>query len=146
MSKYRFQPDYAIPPGETLQEELACRGMTQAELADRTGMAKKTINEIINGKAPITPDTALKLEHVFGLPAHFWNMLEQNYQETKARLVEQDRLKADLDWLQRFPIGEMIKNASGSAKTRQARAVLSRYSPTQRTFKRTKLANGRHSD
>lgn len=109
MSKYRFQPDYAIPPGETLQEELASRGMTQAELADRTGMAKKTINEIIKGKAPITPDTALKLEHVFGLPAHFWNMLEQNYQETKARLAEQDRLKADLDWLRRFPVGEMIK-------------------------------------
>lgn len=109
MSKYRFQPDYAIPPGETLQEELASRGMTQAELADRTGMAKKTINEIIKGKAPITPDTALKLENVFGLPAHFWNMLQQNFQETKARLAEQDRLKADLDWLRRFPVGEMIK-------------------------------------
>ena len=79
---------------------------TYVELADRTGMAKKTINEIIKGKAPITPDTALKLEHVFGLPAHFWNMLQQNFQETKARLAEQDRLKADLDWLRRFPVGE----------------------------------------
>lgn len=109
MNKYRFQPDYAVPPGETLQEELTSRGMTQVELADRTGMAKKTINEIIKGKAPITPDTALKFEHVFGLPAHFWNALEQNYQETKARLAEQDRLKADLEWLRRFPVREMIK-------------------------------------
>ena len=109
MNKYRFEPDYAVPPGETLQEELTSRGMTQVELADRTGMAKKTINQIINGKAPITPDTALKFEHVFGLPAHFWNALEQNYQETKVRLAEQDRLKADLDWLRRFPVGEMIK-------------------------------------
>ncbi len=109
MSEYHFQPDYAIPPGETLQEELTSRGMTQAELADRTSMAKKTINEIVKGKAPITPETALKLEHVFGLPAHFWNALEQNYRETKARLDEQDRLQEDLSWFQQFPVQEMIK-------------------------------------
>jgi plasmid maintenance system antidote protein VapI len=35
------------------------RGMSQAELALRTGTLKTTINEIINGKATITPEIAL---------------------------------------------------------------------------------------
>ncbi|MBA4394875.1 MAG: XRE family transcriptional regulator, partial [Desulfobacca sp.] len=30
-----FQPDYAVPPGETLQETLETIGMSQAELAER---------------------------------------------------------------------------------------------------------------
>lgn len=38
---------YAVPPGETLLETLDAMGMSQAELAERTGMPIKTINEII---------------------------------------------------------------------------------------------------
>lgn len=44
--KTSCQPNYAIPPGETLRETLETSGMTQVELADRTGRPKKTINEI----------------------------------------------------------------------------------------------------
>ena len=63
--------------------------MTQAELSQRTGRPKKTINEIIKGKAAITPDTAIQFERVLGVPASFWNNLERNYQETLARLREE---------------------------------------------------------
>ncbi len=84
--KIGFSPDIAIPPGETLQEFLDSLAMTQVDLAKRTGLTTKTINEIIKGKAPITQETALKLESVFGIPASFWNNLEANYQETRARL------------------------------------------------------------
>ena len=59
-SSNQYVPDYLVTPGEVLDEYLDAYGMSQAELADRTGMAKKTINEIIKGKAPITSDTALK--------------------------------------------------------------------------------------
>lgn len=81
-----FQPNYAVPPGETLRETLSFSGMTQAELAGRAGRPKKTINEIISGKAAITAETALQFERVLGVPASFWNNLERNYQETLARL------------------------------------------------------------
>ena len=74
-----FAPDYISPPGETLEDVLDDRGMTQAELAERTGLSRKTVNEIIKGKAPITPETALHLEHVFGIPARFWNAREHQY-------------------------------------------------------------------
>jgi HTH-type transcriptional regulator/antitoxin HigA len=105
-----FKPDYAVPPGDILLEYLENIGMTQAELADRMGMTPKTVNEIIKGKAPITPETALKLERVFGRPAHFWNNLEQHYQEDRARIGEQSRLKSHLAWLKRVPVKEMAKH------------------------------------
>lgn len=85
--KSAFKPNYALPPGETLKETIESIGMTQAELAQRTGRPKKTINEIIKGKAAITPDTAIQLERVLGVPASFWNNLERNYQE-KLKLLK----------------------------------------------------------
>ena len=81
--------------------------MSQAELAERTGRAKKTINEIIKGKAPLTPDTALQLERVFGVPASFWNNREQLYRENLALRAERDSLEGQVDWLNQFPVGAM---------------------------------------
>jgi len=88
MMEASCQPNYAIPPGENLGETLETIEMTQMELAARTGRPKKTINEIIAGKTAITAKTALQLERVLGVPASFWNNLERNYEETKARLKE----------------------------------------------------------
>jgi addiction module HigA family antidote len=105
----KFIPDYLVTPGESLSEYLADAGMTQAELADRTGLAKKTINEIINGKSPITPETALKLERTLGRPAHFWSSLERQYQDDKARIAERNRMASYLQWLDTIPVANMAK-------------------------------------
>jgi HTH-type transcriptional regulator / antitoxin HigA len=104
-----FQPDYTVVPGETLKETLETVGMSQAELAERTGRPKKTINEIIMGKAAITSETALQLERVLGVPASFWNNLECNYQERLARLKEENYLKNKAKWLNGFPLAAMVK-------------------------------------
>jgi addiction module HigA family antidote len=104
-----FKPDYAVAPGETLRETLQAIGMSQSELAERTGRPKKTINEIIAGKAAITAETALQLERVLGPPASFWNNLERNYRETLARLAEEKQLQEGLSWLNAFPVRAMIK-------------------------------------
>lgn len=104
-----FNPDYAFPPGETLRETLDTMGMTQAELARRTGRPIKTINEIVKGKAAITADTALQLEHVLGVPASFWNNLESQYRENMARISERNRLKNAIEWVQLFPLKAMAK-------------------------------------
>jgi HTH-type transcriptional regulator/antitoxin HigA len=114
MSKKRanqYIPDYVIPPGETLLEALEERGMTQAELSERTGRKKKTINEIVKGKAPITPETALQLERVLSIPARFWNNLEKNYREDLARIEDEERLSRDVEWLENFPLREIFKKA-----------------------------------
>jgi HTH-type transcriptional regulator/antitoxin HigA len=90
IEKNIFKPNYAVRPGETLKETLESLGMTQAELAQRTGRPKKTINEIVRGKAAITPEMAIQLDRVLRIPASFWNNLERNYQETLARLRQED--------------------------------------------------------
>lgn len=104
----QFEPNYAIPPGEFLEEELENRGMSQADLAERTGLAKKTINEIIKAKASITPDSALKFERVFRLPANYWLNLEVLYQESLARIAERERFAEDVAWLKKIPVRKMI--------------------------------------
>ena len=81
----QYHPDFVSPPGETLEEILESRGMSQAEFAERTGRPKKTINEIIRGKSGITPDTALQFERVLDIPASFWIAREQNYREALAQ-------------------------------------------------------------
>jgi HTH-type transcriptional regulator/antitoxin HigA len=125
--KNQFMPDYAVPPGETLLETIEAIGMSQAELAERTGRPKKTINEIIKGKAAITPETALQFERVLGIPAGFWNNLERNFQETLARLNEQKSLQRQINWLKKMPLNVLIKMGwvkKHSDKVQQLQAVL----------------------
>lgn len=127
-----FRPDYVSHPGETLAEMLAYVGMSQVELARRMGRPRKTVNEIIQGKSAITPDTALQLELVLGTPASFWNNRERQYQEAKARIAEEEQLKRQVYWLEdmSIPVQEMCLrqwiNCEGEAIS-QLREVLSYF-------------------
>jgi addiction module HigA family antidote len=105
----QYSPDFVTPPGETLLETIEALGMSQVQLAERTGRPTKTISEIINGKTAITPETALQFEKVLGVPARFWINLERNYQEWKAREAERQALEAHVAWVEKFPVKEMIK-------------------------------------
>src|ERR1700689_2970635 len=105
----QYRPDMVSAPGETLEEVLETRGMSQAELAERTGRPKKTINEIVKGKAAITPETALQLERVLGIPAGFWIAREQNYRESLARAREAVEFEQQADWLDQVPYRAMVR-------------------------------------
>ena len=60
-------------PGVMLLEEfIKPLGMTQAELAERIGISRVRLNEIVNGRRGITPSTAMRLGKVFGTTAEFW--------------------------------------------------------------------------
>ena len=104
----QYRPDVISVPGETLEELLEERGMSQAELAERTGRPKKTINEIIQGKATITVETALQLERVLGVPASFWLAREQQYREWLARQNDDQQLAAQVEWLHEVPVKAMV--------------------------------------
>ena len=84
----KYLPDYAVPPGETLRDTIQAMGMSQADLSRRTGLSAKHINQIVQGTAPISPDTALALEQVVGVPARFWDALEATYQARTNKLRE----------------------------------------------------------
>ena len=100
----RFQPDYTVPPGATLKETLEVKGLSQADLSVRTGLSEKTVSQIINGLAPITFDTAEKLELATAVPASFWNRRELSYREALARTAEIKKLQADVEWLKEVPV------------------------------------------
>ncbi len=101
--------EYLIVPGNTILDLLEVNGMTQLDLASKIGVSKKTINEIIKGKAPITTQTALKLEYVFKIPASFWNNLESNYREVLERNKDKESIKNDEKYLINIPYNEMAK-------------------------------------
>ena len=75
----QYQPGYAVPPGWLIEERLTALGISHAELARRCGRSAKLISEIISGKAPIAPKTALQFEKVMGLDASIWLGIEADY-------------------------------------------------------------------
>lgn len=99
----QYNPSYAVAPGEVLDEHRDSSDMTQAELAQRLGFSTKHVNRLIAGLEPVTPETALKLEAVFGLPAAVWLNLEARYREFRARAAEAQALAAEAAWLKRIP-------------------------------------------
>jgi HTH-type transcriptional regulator / antitoxin HigA len=122
-----FEPNFAVPPGETLAETLETLGMTQAELAERMGRPIKTINEIVSAKAMITSDTALQLEKVLGVPASFWTNHERIYRDTLARRRETNELARQLGWLKTMPVKDLIRAGwieAAAEPVAQLRAVL----------------------
>ena len=67
-------------PGEMLFEEFVKPlELTQTELARRLGVSYPRLNEIIKGRRSVTPDTALRLSRVLGMPADFWLGLQQDW-------------------------------------------------------------------
>src|SRR5260370_21291890 len=121
-----YRPDYVSPPGETLLEALEAIGMSQTEVAKRMGRPIKTVNEIIRNKASITAETALQLEQVLRIPASFWLNLEQQYQESLARLAEQERLSSWVEWLKKrkIPIRQMMSRGWIPASRDKSQQVL----------------------
>jgi len=103
-----FHPDYALCPGVTLKEMLDDRGMSQSELAARTELSEKTVSQISNGAAPITIETAAKLEMATGVPASFWNSRETRYRSALLLREEQSKLSELADWLQSISIRQLI--------------------------------------
>lgn len=117
-----WQRDWAVAPGEILQEALEDRDMSQSELARRMDRPVKTINEIVHGKAAITPDTALQLELTLGVSATFWNNLETAYREHLARARAHEELEANAAWIDAFPVKELaahnlIERGNSKAET-----------------------------
>ncbi len=123
LMKNEYVPDFVSAPGETLEEVLEMRGMSQTDLAERTGRHKKTINEIVKGKAAITPETALQFELVLGIPAAFWTNREQQYREALARSDEMMSLERYSTWLKQIPYRAMVNLGWLAEETQKAKQV-----------------------
>ena len=76
----------ATHPGALLKDELEARDMKQINLANRLGIAKNVMSELVNGKRNITPEIAIKLEEVLEIKAEFWMKYQVAYEIDKIRI------------------------------------------------------------
>lgn len=107
-----FAPDWASPPGDTMNDLADERGWTQAELARRLGYSEKHVSQLINGKVPLTVDAAQRLERVLGASVDFWLTREADYRKHSARLEAERTHTGWVSWLDELPIKEIM--ASGA--------------------------------
>ena len=91
--------DFASPlphPGEVLREDfMAPLGLTPGALAKAMGLKDRTrIERLTRETQPVTPDTALRLERVFGMGAQFWMNLQAQHDLSKTVLERRADLEA----------------------------------------------------
>jgi addiction module HigA family antidote len=65
-------------PGAIIREDILPEArLSQTELADRLGVSRRTVNEIVNERRPVTTDMALRLARFFNTTAEFWLRMQQ---------------------------------------------------------------------
>lgn len=100
--------DWANHPGRMLQRELDAQGLSQAQLAMRTGLSTKHVNLVVKGTALLSPDVAVSLEQVLGVPAEFWLRWEAAFQAAAAREERHESWATFTEWAARFPRNMLV--------------------------------------
>ncbi len=104
-----FSPDWTSPPGDTIADLLEERDWTQAQLAERLGYTTKHVSQLINGKAPVSEQTAIRLERVLGSSVGFWLNREAQYRAQLVSIEEESRLQSWVDWLDQLPVKALMQ-------------------------------------
>lgn len=92
-------PSEPIHPGEMLKDELQARGISQRKFAELIGVSYSVLNEVLNGKRPITTEYALKIEAATGTKAYMWVNMQTAYNMQTAR--RDNRLSAILEQIRK---------------------------------------------
>jgi len=127
MIEEQIHSDMAVPPGEYLEEVLDALAMTKDELAKRMNRPAPKLSAIFKGCKMITPETALQLEKVVGVPAHIWTGLESEYRLALARIIkknEREHLKAESKLVTRYRYADLVKMGVVKKFTQPADKVL----------------------
>ena len=76
---------YPTHPGSILKDEIEYRGITQHKLAQQMGVPYSALNEILNGKRPLTEKMALLFEAILSIDAEPLLALQTDYNLRKMR-------------------------------------------------------------
>ena len=79
------KPFIAVHPGELVKDEIEARGVSQKMLAEIIGIPYTMLNEILNGKRPVTTETALLLEAALDINAEMLVNMQSSYSLQTAR-------------------------------------------------------------
>lgn len=71
-----FNPPH---PGEVLRDGWLTEGETVSSLAQKLGVSRVALSRVVNGRAAISPELALKLEEGLGHSAESWLHMQADY-------------------------------------------------------------------
>lgn len=72
-------------PGDVLKEELEARGITQKRFSEILHVPYTQLNEILNGKRPVTTDFALMMEAALGINPELLINMQSRYNMSIAK-------------------------------------------------------------
>lgn len=76
-------------PGHFIKSDILDEyGLTQEDLAERLGVSRRTINQIVGGKRGLTAQMALRLEKLTGSSAEYWMNLDARFGLWSTRVSE----------------------------------------------------------
>lgn len=87
----KIHPSFAIHAGEWLKTEIVeAHGVSINELAEAFGVSRQSISALLNGRASLSADMAIRFEHAFGVKAETLMRMQARYELGKAREHEAD--------------------------------------------------------
>ncbi|MDB5132843.1 MAG: family transcriptional regulator [Mucilaginibacter sp.] len=98
-----FQPNWASPPGETINDILSEQNISITSFASKMESTTDFINDLLKGYITLNQGISYKLEKILGPPSDFWLTRESQYREAVARLKA-----AEDNWLKELPLKDMI--------------------------------------
>lgn len=85
--KSTWEPDWAVPPGETLSEILEERGIEPAQFALEARFSPEYFQGLLEGTTAITESVAERLEQRLGTSARLWLGMQKGYEEALERIA-----------------------------------------------------------
>ena len=76
-------------PGEVIKDEIEYRGISQKQLSEQIGVPYTMLNEILNGKRPVTPTIAILLEAALGIDAEIFVNMQTRYKVSITAIITQ---------------------------------------------------------
>lgn len=75
-----------VHPGRIVRHDcLEPLKLTVTAAAEVLGVSRQALNNLVNEKAAVTPEMAIRLEKAFGSTADTWLRLQMNYDLANAR-------------------------------------------------------------
>ena len=94
--RYTFEPDYAVPPGETIKEWMEEHDVSLAVLCEGLWLSESEAKQLLTGERGISRVDAFRLSRIMGTPANFWLNREANYRTRLWRKAQQATLEDNL--------------------------------------------------
>lgn len=126
---HAYESDQPTSVGEYLALVMARLDMTQSDLAARTGLSTKHVNQIVKHNAAISPTTAAELEYATDVAAEVWAALDARHQARLARSTREQELGGATDWMTNFRLKELHSRGitTSSSATAATASELLRY-------------------